>query len=104
MNSCKLSILMPSYNKGRYIEEALESILMQETDYEYQIIIADDCSTDNTIDIVKSYQDKYSNKIVFLESDKNQGLYKNILRAYQITKTDYFCVLENYMNKSDFKL
>ena len=77
MNSCKLSILMPSYNKGRYIEEALESILMQETDYEYQIIIADDCSTDNTIDIVKSYQDKYSNKIVFLESDKNQGLYKN---------------------------
>ena len=94
MNSCKLSILMPSYNKGRYIEEALESILMQETDYEYQIIIADDCSTDNTIDIVKSYQDKYSNKIVFLESDKNQGLYKNILRAYQITKTDYFCVLD----------
>ena len=88
MNSCKLSILMPSYNKGRYIEEALESILMQETDYEYQIIIADDCSTDNTIDIVKSYQDKYSNKIVFLESDKNQGLYKSKVEEWDGNGTE----------------
>lgn len=84
---------MPSYNKAKYIKEAIESILMQKTDYLYQIIIADDCSIDDTLNIVKEYQKTHSN-IVLLTSPTNQGLYKNVLRAYEMTKTDYFCVLD----------
>ncbi len=89
-----ITIIMPSYNKEKYIEEALNSVFMQETTYDYHIIVADDCSTDKTIDIVKEYQTKYPDKITLLTSDKNQKLYKNVRRAYAITKTDYFCVLD----------
>lgn len=89
-----LTIIMPSYNKAKYIREALDSIFMQETSYSYQIIIADDHSTDSTVEIVKEYQAKYPNKITLLESNVNQKLYKNVLRAYEITKTPYFCVLD----------
>lgn len=89
-----LTIIMPSYNKGKYIREALDSIFMQETSYSYQIIIADDHSTDNSVEIIKEYQAKYPNKITFLESNVNQKLYKNVLRAYEITKTPYFTVLD----------
>lgn len=89
-----ITIIMPSYNKEKYIAEALDSVFMQETNYNYHIVVADDCSTDKTIEIVKQYQEKFSNKITLLTSDKNLKLYKNILRAYEITKTDYFCVLD----------
>lgn len=89
-----LTIIMPSYNMGEYISEALDSIFMQKTNYSYQIIVADDCSDDNTIEIVKSYQSKYPNKITLLTSETNQKLYRNVLRAYAITKTPYFCVLD----------
>ena len=89
-----ITIIMPSYNKEKYIEDALNSVFMQDTTYDYHIIVADDCSKDKTVDIVKQYQEKFPNKITLLESKANQKLYKNILRAYEITKTDYFCVLD----------
>lgn len=89
-----ITIIMASYNKENYIAEALDSVFMQETDYDYHIIIADDCSTDRTLEIVNSYQERYPNKITLLTSEKNQKLYKNVLRAYEITKTNYFCVLD----------
>lgn len=89
-----ITIIMPSYNKEKYIAEALNSIFMQETSYDYHIIVADDCSTDKTVEIVKEFQKKYTNKITLLTSETNQKLYRNVLRAYEITKTDYFCVLD----------
>ena len=92
--TCDLTIIMPSYNMGEYISEALDSIFMQKTGYSYQVIVADDCSDDNTIEIVKNYQSKYPNKITLLTSETNQKLYRNVLRAYAITKTPYFCVLD----------
>lgn len=85
-----LTIIIPSYNRGEYIEECLNSIFNQKTKYSYKIIVADDCSTDNTLEILEKYKDK----IQILKSDKNQKLYKNILRAYEIVDTDYFCVLD----------
>lgn len=94
MSDYKLTVIMPSHNQAQYIEYALKSVLEQETKYAYKIIIADDCSNDETIQIVESYQKKYSN-IEILKSDKNQGLFKNIIRAYELCKTDYFCVLDS---------
>ena len=89
-----ITIIMPSYNKEKYISKVLDSVFMQETTYAYKIIIVDDCSTDKTVDIVKDYQKKNPNKIILLTSEKNQKLYRNILRAYELTKTDYFSVLD----------
>lgn len=90
----KLTIIMPTYNREDYIKEALDSILMQETSYPYEIVIADDCSTDNSLKIAQEYQAKYPNIIKILTSQTNQKLFKNIVRVYADLKTDYFCVLD----------
>lgn len=89
-----ITIIMPSYNKERYIAQALDSVFAQETNYKYHIIVADDCSQDKTVEIVKEYQTKYPDKITLLTSTQNNKLYRNVLRAYEITKTEYFCVLD----------
>ncbi len=89
-----ITIIMPSYNKEKYISEALDSIFMQKTKYSYKIIVTDDCSTDDTIKIVQEYQNKYPDKIEILTSNVNQKLYKNVIRAYSVTKSEYFCVLD----------
>lgn len=89
-----LTIIIPSYNKADYISQAIDSIFAQKTTYDYKIIVADDCSQDGTIEIVKKYKEKYPDKITLLTSEKNQKLYRNVLRAYELTDTEYFCVLD----------
>ena len=89
-----ITVIIPSFNKEMYIAEALDSVFMQKTSHCYHIVVADDCSTDNTVKIVKQYQERHPDKITILTSDKNQKLYRNVIRAYQVTKTDYFCVLD----------
>lgn len=90
----KLSIIMPTYNREAYIREALDSILMQESNYPYEIIIADDCSTDDSLKIAQEYQARNPNKIKILPSSSNQKLFNNIVRVYADLKSDYFCILD----------
>lgn len=85
---------MPTYNRGAYIREALDSVLMQESSYPYEIIIADDCSTDDSLKIAQEYQARNPNKIKILPSSSNQKLFKNIVRVYADLKSDYFCILD----------
>jgi glycosyltransferase involved in cell wall biosynthesis len=86
---------MSNYNQARYIKQALDSILMQKVNFDYQIIITDDCSMkDNSIEIIKEYENKYPNIIKTIFAKENGGYLKNILRAKSITKTDYFCLLD----------
>ncbi|MDY2585699.1 glycosyltransferase, partial [Helicobacter sp.] len=51
-----LTIMMALYNKENYLKDALDSILMQETTYKYQILISDNASTNNSLKIAKEYQ------------------------------------------------
>ena len=67
---------------------------MQETTYSYTIIIADDCSTDKTLEIAEEYRKAYPHIITIMTSEKNQKIYKNTLRAYTTITTKYFCVLD----------
>ena len=54
----KLSIVLITYNHGKYIREALDGILMQKVNFAYEIVVGDDCSTDDTCDILKEYASK----------------------------------------------
>ncbi len=90
----KMTIIMPSYNNGQYIAQALDSILEQEVNFSYQIIITDDCSQDNSIQIIKEYEAKYPERILALYSDKNCRLFRNVLKALQKMDSEYFCVLD----------
>ena len=54
-----ISIVMLTYNHEKYIRQALDSILMQNTDFAFEVIIGDDCSTDKTAEILLEYKEKY---------------------------------------------
>ena len=90
----RVSIIMPTWNKEKYIAEAIDSILAQKTRFRYHVIIADDHSSDGTLDVVAKYMSAHPDMFTLLTSDENQKLYKNVIRAYAITKTPYFCVLD----------
>ena len=89
-----LTIIMPTYNKAKYIRKALNSVFRQQTNFDFKVIVADDASSDASVEIVQEYMQKYPDRITLLCSERNQKLFANVLRAYQITKTDYFCVLD----------
>ncbi len=93
MSDIYLTILIPTFNKQEYIAQTLDSIFMQKTSYTFHVVICDDCSIDNTLQIAEAYQKKYSN-IEIIYSDINNKLYKNILRGYQKLDTEYFCILD----------
>ena len=65
-----VSIVMPSYNTAGYIRESIESVLYQSYPY-WELIIVDDCSTDNTDEIVKPYLT--DDRIRYLKNEKNSG-------------------------------
>ena len=90
----KLTILMPSYNRGQYIRKAVSSILAQKTNFGIKLIITDDCSTDGSVEIIQELQEKYPDIIEIILSDKNERLLANILKAQVKVKTEYFCVLD----------
>lgn len=70
-----VSICIPTYNGEKYLVECLESCINQSFK-DYEIIICDDCSSDNTISIIEAYDLKYSN-IIFYKGEKNLGLVGN---------------------------
>ena len=67
----KISVIIPTYNSEKYITETIESIQAQ-THTNWELLITDDCSTDQSIDIIKSHQ-KNDNRIRLFLLDKNQG-------------------------------
>ena len=67
-----VSVITPAYNSEAYIIEAMESVISQ-TYIPWEMIIIDDCSTDNTVEVVRQYQDKNSN-IKLIQLGINQGV------------------------------
>lgn len=70
--SIAVSICCQTYNHKDYIEEALESFLMQKTDFDFEILLRDDASTDGTAEICREYAHKYPDKIKLLAYTENQ--------------------------------
>jgi len=89
-----VDIVMVTYNQGEYIAEAIESVLMQKTNYHYRLIIGDDCSTDNTLAICKDYESKYPEEIFVLSSQNNEGLLRNYIKCFIKCDAKYIAFLE----------
>lgn len=89
-----ITIVIPSYNKAQYIAESLDSIFSQRTHYSYKIIVADDNSSDGTLDVVALYEKAHPGVITVLRSASNLKLFRNVIRAYAMLDTPYFCVLD----------
>lgn len=89
----KLSIILPCYNVEKTLARALESILMQNVNFDYEIIIVDDASTDNTIEIANKYKKKYK-KIRIIYNKINKGNAFTFYTGLKAAEGEYFCVLD----------
>lgn len=89
-----VDVLLLTYNHVRYIRHAVESVLMQKTRYRYRLIIADDCSTDGTTDIVREYQKKYPNRIATILWTHNVGAGCNAITLHRHATAKYHATLE----------
>ena len=87
----KFAIFITSYNYGEYISQAIESVINQ-TDQNWNLYIIDNCSTDNTKEIVKKYVEK-DYRICWKQREKNIGGIQNILRSFAEIDADYICSL-----------
>lgn len=66
-----LSIYVPTFNHEHYIVQALDSILMQETSYTYEVLVGEDCSTDNTRAVLKEYEKQHPGKLQVFYREQN---------------------------------
>lgn len=90
----KINIILITYNHSNYIRPALESILMQETSHNVEIIVADDCSTDNTVEIIKEYESKTKFVFHYLHKEQNVGYIRNYQQAFATCTGDYVAIME----------
>ena len=90
----KVKVLITTYNLEKYIGQCLDSVLQQETSFEYKIIIADDASTDKTVEILKKYKEEHSNKIELILRKDNVGSLANSIGLYEKCDTDYYAFLD----------
>lgn len=86
-----VSIIMPSYNTAQYIRESIQSVLNQ-TYQNWELIIVDDCSTDNTDEIVTSIKDE---RIKYYHNDKNRGAAISRNRALREAKGRWIAFLDS---------
>lgn len=92
-NNPKISVVMSAYNRPQYVKEAIESILNQ-TYKDFEFIIVDDCSTDDTPDIIQGYADK-DERIVFIKNPKNMDYNYNLRHGFEIAKGEYIARMDD---------
>ncbi len=116
MSGEKISVIIPCYNVENMVSECIESIVNQTIGLEHlEIILVDDASTDNTVHVLRKYEEKYPDNIMLVLCDKNgkQGTARNIGLSYATgdfisfvdsddwIHPDMYKVLVAIMNKSD---
>jgi glycosyltransferase involved in cell wall biosynthesis len=93
-----VSVRTLTYNHEKYIAQCLEGILMQRTNFPFEVVVGEDCSTDRTQEIVLAYEKKYPDKIRAITSERNVGAARNIVRVQQACQGKYhaFCEGDDY--------
>jgi len=91
----KLSVILITYNHEPYIRECLDGIFMQETDFDFEIVVGEDCSTDNTREILKEYDRKYPGRMKLLFREKNLGrVTLNVYQTSMEARGEYLAYIE----------
>lgn len=85
----KVSVCVVTYNQVNYIRQCLKSILDQETDFDFEVIVADDCSSDGTRDVLREFELNFPKKIKLYLHEQNIGPYKNFLFAHKQASGEY---------------
>lgn len=91
MSNEKVTVVIPVYNREKYIETAITSVLKQ-TLKTWKMLIIDDASTDHTPDIIQKFKSK---KIKYVRLPKNQGTGKTLQAALEMIDTPYFVIVDS---------
>ncbi len=90
----KLSVLMLTYNHENFIAQAIDTVLMQQVNFKYEIVVGEDCSIDKTRDILISYKNRYPDKIRLLLPPKNLGMMNNLMQTLEACNGKYVAIVE----------
>ena len=105
-----ISVVIPSYNRADTVGETIDSIATQEgigKEFDVEIVIGDDCSTDNAREVLQQYKEKYPTLIRLLLHEKNMGLGANWATCVMESEGKYICNCDNddyWHNKQKLRL
>ncbi len=94
----KVSVWMSAYNHEKYISQCLDSVLNQKTDFDFDIILGEDCSKDRTREIVIDYKNRYPDKFRLYLPEKNIGMMEMDIATWNLCTGEYIALL----NGDDF--
>lgn len=91
-----VSVVMITYGHEKYIRQAIEGVLMQQGDFDLELVIANDCSPDNTDAVVQDVLSHHSNAhwIRYVRHEKNIGMMPNFIFALQQAKGNYIALCD----------
>lgn len=90
-----ISVVIPSYNRADTVGQTIDSILAQKVDADVEIVIGDDCSTDNAREVLTRYKEQHPDTIRLLFHEKNMGLGANWATCVKACKGKYICNCDN---------
>jgi glycosyltransferase involved in cell wall biosynthesis len=90
----KLSVAMFTYNQEQYIGQAIQSVLAQDVNFEYEIVIGEDCSTDGTREVIREFHRRHPERIKLLLRDENVGALRNFAGTIEACKGEYLALLD----------
>lgn len=89
-----VSVIMITYNQEAFIDEAIRSVVKQHTTFPYELVIANDASTDATAEHCRLWAERYPDIIRFVDRKENLGLQRNYLDAYARCRGKYIAICE----------
>ncbi len=85
----KVTVCVITYNQENYIRQCLQSIVDQKTDFDFEVIVGEDCSTDGTRSIVQEFAERYSDLVKPIYQNKNIGGCQNYLAVHKAARGEY---------------
>jgi len=94
-NKILISVIIPSYNRANTVGETIDSILAQKVDADIEIVIGDDCSTDNAREVLEQYRQKHPDIIRLFLREQNIGLGANWAQCVKDCRGEFICNCDN---------
>ena len=96
-----VTVICITYNHEKFIAQALDSFLMQKTNFKFKVFVGEDCGPDRTADVVKEYARKYPDIIVPFIREHNMGAQRNLIDLCQRATSPYisFCEGDDYCRR-----
>ena len=94
-NRTLISVIIPSYNRANTVGETIESIVAQQVDADIEIVIGDDCSTDNAREVLEQYRQRHPDIIRLFLREQNMGLGANWAQCVKDCRGEFICNCDN---------